>query len=45
MQIQWASQNVQNIKIDISTNSGLTWDNISTSVPASQGQFNWLIPI
>ena len=41
--IQWSSQNVQNIRIDVTTNGGLTWDNISLSVPASQGQFNWLI--
>ena len=43
--IRWTSQNIQNVKIDISTNNGTSWNNIISSTPASSGQANWLIPV
>jgi hypothetical protein len=43
-QIQWIATNSVNIKIDYSTNSGNTWINIAASIPAAQGQYNWVIP-
>jgi len=44
LNIQWSSQNIQNVKIDISTDSGATWTNIIASTPAVTGQYNWTIP-
>jgi len=43
LQIQWSSQNIQNVKIDISTDNGTTWSNITPSTAAGSGQFDWLI--
>ncbi|MFV2014497.1 MAG: PQQ-binding-like beta-propeller repeat protein, partial [Candidatus Heimdallarchaeota archaeon] len=43
--ITWANtNNVENIKIDYSTNNGSTWINIVTSTPSAPGSYPWTIP-
>jgi len=42
--ITWTSSNVNNVNIDYSTNNGGAWLNIASSVPASNGSYNWTIP-
>ncbi len=42
--ITWNSQNVANVKIDFSTNSGSSWTSIASSVTASPGSYAWTIP-
>lgn len=43
--ITWAStNNVENIKIDYSTNNGSTWINVVTSTPSAPGSYPWTIP-
>jgi len=42
--IKWQSYFLNNLKIEFSTNNGSTWTQIVNSTPASNGQYNWLIP-
>jgi hypothetical protein len=43
-QIIWTSESVANVKIDYSTNNGINWINVTASVPASNGNYTWVIP-
>jgi hypothetical protein len=43
-QINWSSDGVSNIKIEYSTNNGISWNLISSSFPAHFNSFNWVIP-
>jgi hypothetical protein len=42
--VTWTSSNVTNVKIDYSTNNGVLWLNVVSSVPAASGSYNWTIP-
>ena len=42
--IQWESTNLNNVKIEYSTNDGLDWINIIDSIAASTGLYNWMVP-
>ncbi len=41
-QITWQSSQIQNVKIELSTNNGTTWSVLAESVPAAQGSYNWI---
>ncbi|MFH0736446.1 MAG: T9SS type A sorting domain-containing protein [bacterium] len=40
--ISWISNDVDNIKIELTTNAGATWNNIVGSVTASVGNYSWM---
>jgi hypothetical protein len=42
--ITWTSSNVNNVKIDYSTNNGGLWLNVEASFPAASGSYSWTIP-
>lgn len=42
--ITWTSANINNVKIDYSTNNGQSWIAVIASTPASAKSFNWAIP-
>ncbi len=43
--IKWnSSSNIANVRIEYSSNSGLSWDTVTTSVTASDGSYDWKIP-
>ena len=42
-EITWTSENVDNIKIEYSTNNGTSWTNIISSTP-SDASYEWTIP-
>jgi|GEM_PF-877336 len=42
--ITWTSINVQNLKIEYSTNNGILWNTIEGSTPAGPGSYIWTIP-
>ncbi len=42
--ITWTSSYVTNIKIEYSTNNGISWQMIISNTPASGGNYNWIIP-
>ena len=42
--IQWESTDVNNVKIEYSTNGGLDWINIIDSIAAGTGTYNWTVP-
>ena len=43
--ISWDADGVTNVRIELSTNSGNTWDVlIENSTPASSGQYSWDVP-
>ena len=42
--ITWASGNIENIKIEYSTNNGTSWNLVVSSTPAGTGSYSWTIP-
>ncbi len=42
--ITWTSSNVTNIKLDFSSDNGVTWSAIVTSVAASTASYSWTLP-
>lgn len=42
--IKWTASNMNNVKIDYSIDSTLTWINITPSYPAAVGQYEWNVP-
>ena len=42
--ITWNNNGVQNIKIELTTNNGISWSTISSSYPAASGSYPWTIP-
>lgn len=41
--ILWNSNNIANVKIELSNDSGITWVIIDPLVPANAGSYNWLV--
>ncbi len=42
-QIKWKSNNINTIKIEVSTDNGTTWMVIADNYPASSGAYNWIV--
>ncbi|MCK9426302.1 MAG: T9SS type A sorting domain-containing protein [Ignavibacteriaceae bacterium] len=43
--VKWnTSANISNVRIEYSSNSGLSWDTVTTSAIASDSSFDWKIP-
>ncbi|HPN39870.1 MAG TPA: formylglycine-generating enzyme family protein, partial [Melioribacteraceae bacterium] len=42
--ITWKSSNIDNVKIQYSTNAGSTWLDVVASIPAVSGSYSWVIP-
>lgn len=42
--ITWTSQNVDNVRIEYSSNAGSSWNVIQATYPAGTGTFPWLVP-
>ncbi len=42
--IEWQSTSVTNVSLAYSTNNGISWTSIATSVSATTGFYNWTIP-
>jgi len=42
--ITWNSTNVVELKIEFSTNNGISWTTLATSTPAAPGSYSWTIP-
>ncbi len=43
--ITWEYSNVENIKIEYSSDAGATWSTVVASYPASAGTYPWLVPV
>ncbi len=43
--IKWTSENIVNVKLDYTTNNGLTWLPITPSTPAAASSFKWVVPV
>lgn len=43
--IRWQSSNVQNVKLEYSTDAGVSWKDIISSIPAADGQYTWNLPV
>lgn len=44
VEIQWSANQVDNINIDISYDSGLTWNEVENNISAEQESFSWSVP-
>jgi hypothetical protein len=42
--ITWISQNLTNVRIEYSTNNGIAWLDVVSSVPAASGSYSWTVP-
>jgi photosystem II stability/assembly factor-like uncharacterized protein len=42
--ISWTSQNIPNVDLQYSIDSGLTWQNIATNI-VNTGSYNWQVPL
>jgi photosystem II stability/assembly factor-like uncharacterized protein len=42
--ITWISSNITNVKIEFTTNNGISWSTVSNSTPASGGVYSWTVP-
>lgn len=42
--ITWSCRNINNVKLEYTTDAGTTWNNINASVPAKNYKYPWLIP-
>ena len=42
--ITWNSQAVQSVKIEFTSNNGVTWSILSANYPADSGRFAWTVP-
>jgi uncharacterized protein (DUF362 family) len=42
--IKWTSQNIPQLKIELSTDSGASWQVIEAAAPAAAGQYEWTVP-
>lgn len=42
--ITWSSVNVQNVRILFSGDYGLTWTEVASSIPATNGKYDWTLP-
>jgi len=41
--VTWTSSNVTNVKINYSTDNGVSWLNVVSSVPAASGSYSWTV--
>ncbi len=41
--IKWSSVSVNNVKIEITYDNGLSWNLIASDVPAQDGEYNWIV--
>ncbi|HEX2869111.1 MAG TPA: Ser-Thr-rich GPI-anchored membrane family protein [Ignavibacteriales bacterium] len=44
LDINWDSQNVDNVSISYSSDNGATWNLVTSSTPASYGSYIWTVP-
>lgn len=42
--IQWRSNSITNIKIELTTDNEATWTTITASTPADSGSYQWTVP-
>ncbi|MFC2084231.1 DUF1349 domain-containing protein [Bacteroidota bacterium] len=42
--ITWMSNNINNVMLELSTNNGVSWSTIETSLPASPASYNVTVP-
>ena len=42
--ISWRSKNIANVRIDYTTNDGLTWSGVAASVAATTNRYVWRVP-
>ncbi|HPN36793.1 MAG TPA: hypothetical protein PL041_00230 [Melioribacteraceae bacterium] len=42
--ITWESTNIDNVKIEYSTNNGSSWNDIISGIPAEDKSYEWVIP-
>jgi len=42
--ITWSSSNVDNVKLEYSTNNGSSWELVASNVEAKSGLYNWTVP-
>lgn len=42
--ISWSSKNISNIKIELTTDNGITWVVIVNGISASLGTYSWIVP-
>ncbi len=43
--IKWTSTNIENVKLEYTTNNGISWITINQSVTASISSYKWIIPV
>jgi photosystem II stability/assembly factor-like uncharacterized protein len=42
--ITWTSENISTVRLQYSTDDGLIWNNIHSSLPAASGNYVWTVP-
>jgi hypothetical protein len=42
--IRWTSSNVTNVRLELTSDDGSTWSEITSSTPAGLGTFTWTVP-
>lgn len=42
--VTWSARDVDNVRIELSTDSGATWTTVAESIPASAGSYAWTVP-
>jgi hypothetical protein len=42
--IEWSTNLSENVKLEISTNNGISWTEIATNIPASNQSYTYLVP-
>ncbi|NLK50540.1 MAG: choice-of-anchor D domain-containing protein [Candidatus Cloacimonetes bacterium] len=42
--ITWLSESITNVRIEYSSDGGVIWSTIISSIPASLGEYNWTLP-
>lgn len=42
--IKWANTNISSIRIDFSSDNGITWSEVKTNVPTNKRYIRWLVP-
>lgn len=43
--ITWTNTDIENVKLEFSSNNGSTWIHIASSTPAAAGSFLWTVPV
>lgn len=42
--ITWNAQGISNLKIEYTTDNGISWLTIAPSIPATNGSYSWIVP-